>query len=262
MIVRPRRPARADQSRHGDNHPSHRGQPDRVRPLRGGRAHHHRCPPARPGLARGGPEQHRPPPRGGPRVPPRGDRGHGPARRARSTAPFGTGSSWEWRPPSPPACTRRRRAPSSPTYPASSSPAPLPIVRGLRVSAVQDGGHPQERHVFLWFLAVDPDHQRRGIGPGAASPGVRGRPCPRLPGHRQPRQPPLLRELRLRGDRQRRAAARGSDVVHEASLRRWASGSPSSFFSVLFSIWRIRSRVTPKARPTSSSVRALWPVRP
>jgi ribosomal protein S18 acetylase RimI-like enzyme len=41
---------------------------------------------------------------------------------------------------------------------------PAPIVRGLRVSAVQDGGHPPEPHVFLWFLAVDPDHQRRGIG--------------------------------------------------------------------------------------------------
>ena len=40
-----------------------------------------------------------------------------------------------------------------------------------------------------------------------------------------------------------------------AEFRRpWASGSVSSFFSVLFSIWRIRSRVTPKAWPTSSSV--------
>ena len=57
-------------------------------------------------------------------------------------------------------------------------------------------------------------------------------------------------------------AARGPHVVHEASLRRWASGSPSSFFSVLFSIWRMRSRVTPNARPTSSSVRDLCPVRP
>jgi hypothetical protein len=49
---------------------------------------------------------------------------------------------------------------------------------------------------------------------------------------------------------------------YEASRSRCASGSPSSFLSVLFSIWRIRSRVTPKARPTSSSVRALSPVRP
>jgi hypothetical protein len=50
--------------------------------------------------------------------------------------------------------------------------------------------------------------------------------------------------------------------AYEASLSRCASGRPSSFFSVLFSIWRIRSRVTPKARPTSSSVRAFWPRRP
>ena len=37
-------------------------------------------------------------------------------------------------------------------------------MRGLRVSSVQDGGHPQEQHVFLWFLAVDPAHQRAGVG--------------------------------------------------------------------------------------------------
>ncbi|HEY1276844.1 MAG TPA: GNAT family N-acetyltransferase [Thermoleophilaceae bacterium] len=41
---------------------------------------------------------------------------------------------------------------------------PAPIVRGLRTSAVQDRGHPKEEHVYLWFLAVDPPHQRRGIG--------------------------------------------------------------------------------------------------
>ena len=41
-----------------------------------------------------------------------------------------------------------------------------------------------------------------------------------------------------------------------------ASGRPSSFFSVLFSIWRIRSRVTPNARPTSSSVHGCVPERP
>ncbi len=38
------------------------------------------------------------------------------------------------------------------------------------------------------------------------------------------------------------------------SRRRWASGSDSSFFRVWFSIWRMRSRVTLNARPTSSSV--------
>ena len=32
------------------------------------------------------------------------------------------------------------------------------------MSAVQDGGHPPEPHVFLWFLAVDPARQRGGVG--------------------------------------------------------------------------------------------------
>jgi GNAT superfamily N-acetyltransferase len=41
---------------------------------------------------------------------------------------------------------------------------PAPIVRGLRFSAVQEKGHPHDEHVFLWFLAVDPQHQRGGIG--------------------------------------------------------------------------------------------------
>ena len=41
-----------------------------------------------------------------------------------------------------------------------------------------------------------------------------------------------------------------------------ASGSCLSFFSVLFSIWRTRSRVTPKARPTSSSVNGSCPRSP
>jgi GNAT superfamily N-acetyltransferase len=41
---------------------------------------------------------------------------------------------------------------------------PGPIVRGLRTSSVQDRGHPHGEHVFLWFLAVDPDHQHTGLG--------------------------------------------------------------------------------------------------
>jgi ribosomal protein S18 acetylase RimI-like enzyme len=41
---------------------------------------------------------------------------------------------------------------------------PAPVVRGLRFSAVQEQGHPDEEHVYLWFLAVDPKHQRGGIG--------------------------------------------------------------------------------------------------
>jgi hypothetical protein len=46
------------------------------------------------------------------------------------------------------------------------------------------------------------------------------------------------------------------------SLRPCASGRDSSFFSVLFSIWRMRSRVTPNALPTSSSVQGWEPSRP
>jgi ribosomal protein S18 acetylase RimI-like enzyme len=41
---------------------------------------------------------------------------------------------------------------------------PGPIVRGLRFSAVQEKGHPHEEHVYLWFLAVDPERQRGGVG--------------------------------------------------------------------------------------------------
>jgi GNAT superfamily N-acetyltransferase len=41
---------------------------------------------------------------------------------------------------------------------------PGPIVRGLRTSFVQDRGHPREDHVFLWFLAVERDRQRGGVG--------------------------------------------------------------------------------------------------
>ncbi|MBN1528257.1 MAG: GNAT family N-acetyltransferase [Thermoleophilaceae bacterium] len=41
---------------------------------------------------------------------------------------------------------------------------PPAILRGLRTTAVQDGGHPEEPHVFVWFLAVDPARQRSGVG--------------------------------------------------------------------------------------------------
>jgi GNAT superfamily N-acetyltransferase len=41
---------------------------------------------------------------------------------------------------------------------------PATIVRGLRASAVQDKGHPPEEHHFVWHLAVDPEHQRSGLG--------------------------------------------------------------------------------------------------
>jgi GNAT superfamily N-acetyltransferase len=41
---------------------------------------------------------------------------------------------------------------------------PTPIARALEASGVQDSGHPDDAHVYLWFLAVDPRHQRGGIG--------------------------------------------------------------------------------------------------
>ena len=37
-------------------------------------------------------------------------------------------------------------------------------VRGLRGQAVLDAGHPDEPHVFVSFLAVSPDSQRKGAG--------------------------------------------------------------------------------------------------
>jgi ribosomal protein S18 acetylase RimI-like enzyme len=41
---------------------------------------------------------------------------------------------------------------------------PGPIARGLKAGEAQDSGHPEDPHVYLWFLAVDPAHQRAGIG--------------------------------------------------------------------------------------------------
>jgi GNAT superfamily N-acetyltransferase len=41
---------------------------------------------------------------------------------------------------------------------------PGPIVRGLKTGAVQEQGHPRDEHVYLWFLAVDPERQRAGVG--------------------------------------------------------------------------------------------------
>jgi ribosomal protein S18 acetylase RimI-like enzyme len=41
---------------------------------------------------------------------------------------------------------------------------PRASVRGLRFVAIQERGHPAEEHHYLWFLGVDPAHQRGGIG--------------------------------------------------------------------------------------------------
>jgi GNAT superfamily N-acetyltransferase len=48
--------------------------------------------------------------------------------------------------------------------PSFLAAGPASIVRALRFSAVQESGHPHDEHVYLWFLAVDPTHQRGGIG--------------------------------------------------------------------------------------------------
>jgi GNAT superfamily N-acetyltransferase len=48
--------------------------------------------------------------------------------------------------------------------PGFLSAGPGPIIRGLRFTAIQERGHPHDEHVYLWFLAVDPQHQRGGIG--------------------------------------------------------------------------------------------------
>jgi GNAT superfamily N-acetyltransferase len=48
--------------------------------------------------------------------------------------------------------------------PAFVAAGPGPLARGLRFSAIQEKGHPHGEHVYLWFLAVDPRHQRGGVG--------------------------------------------------------------------------------------------------
>ena len=67
-------------------------------------------------------------------------------------------------------------------------------------------------------------------------------------------------------DYQDEARPRGLGHRARAALARFAQhlrlGQARSFFSVLVSIWRIRSRVTPKVLPTSSSVSGSRPERP
>ena len=54
----------------------------------------------------------------------------------------------------------------------------------------------------------------------------------------------------------------GRRADYATSLTRCASASARSFFRPWCSIWRMRSRVTLNARPTSSSVRGCWPSSP
>ena len=181
----------------------------------------------------------------------------------RSTARSGPANgSPAWPPPSPPASIRRRPGPSPSSCRASCSPGRR---RSCAASLLGHPGQGTPRGGARLPLVSGrrPRAAAEGCGPRPPRARVRGRGRARLPRHEQPGQRPLLRELRLRGDRARAAPTwRRHPLVHEASLRRCASGSPSSFFNVLFSICRMRSRVTPKARPTSSSVRAFPPASP
>src|SRR6266487_1986034 len=76
---------------------------------------------------------------------------------------------------------------------------------------------------------------------------------------------PLLRQ-RVLGSREkgRRPEPPPSPCsrCYATSLRATESASARSFFRLWFSIWRIRSRVTLNARPTSSSVQGCSPFSP
>ena len=76
---------------------------------------------------------------------------------------------------------------------------PGPVVRGLRASSVQDGGHPEHEHVFLWFLAVDPGHQRSGRG--SRSPQRASSTTPRRPSTSTRPTRPTCRTTRASGSR-------------------------------------------------------------
>jgi hypothetical protein len=109
--------------------------------------------------------------------------------------------------------------------------------------------------------------------PPGAPPGRRRREAMGLPLDHQPARGGMLAdgpyERRHRRQPHRPCAQLAAWCVTAPGARlqarsrsRWASGSCFSFRRVLFSIWRIRSRVTPNARPTSSRVSGSWPRRP
>ncbi len=97
-----------------------------------------------------------------------------------------------------------------------------------------------EHDILESVIPTSADVERMGLAPRRAG-GLRAQ---------EPRR------ARLRGPLGRgpRAIEFVGGGAYVASRRRCASGSDSSFFSVWFSICRMRSRVTLNARPTSSSV--------
>ena len=127
-------------------------------------------------------------------------------------------------------------------------------------------------HGVVWLQVGNPG--RAGADrPARSRPADRRRlgPAARRDGRRPLGRQPLRRHARLvRAARGlaglARCGGRGRPPhrhkTHAESRRRCASGSDSSFFSVWFSICRIRSRVTLNARPTSSSVYGRAPVSP
>ncbi len=112
------------------------------------------------------------------------------------------------------------------------------------------------------------DRGRRALAPARRSRPLRRRAQRVRRNDRAPRvrSRPDAADAEARARTRRRdrlAPAERADAPAQASSRSpCASGSCLSFFSVLFSIWRTRSRVTPKARPTSSSVSGSCPRSP
>ena len=100
--------------------------------------------------------------------------------------------------------------------------------------------------------------------PGAATRrrGLERRLVDQLPPQRPHRS---IGERRLRRDEladDTLGVGETSRAAQGVPRSRSASGSDLSLRSVCVSIWRMRSRVTPNARPTSSSVRGSSPSRP
>ena len=144
--------------------------------------------------------------------------------------------------------------------------------RRLGLGHVVDRQAPQRGHVHLRGVGAE----ARGHHAGLVEPGLPGdvvrlarrrlgqAPAPRgrsrqreappdRPESTSPRIEAMVPPLRRGVNRQ---------AAQATSRSFWASARDCSFFSDWFSIWRMRSRVTLKVRPTSSSVRGCSPPRP
>ena len=117
----------------------------------------------------------------------------------------------------------------------SGSAAVEILERARRSPAIPGIGTPEE---------LRPAQSSIGVRDDFLDPGTDPRLVPRLVGER----------LEILGPVEQRGQA--------TSRTRCASASARSFFSPWCSIWRMRSRVTLNARPTSSSVLGCWPSSP